>query len=29
MVKEIKEDGCLVIELIGGFMYNVIEGEYC
>lgn len=29
MVKEIKEDGRLAIELIGGFTYNAIEGEYC
>lgn len=27
MVKEIKEDGRLAIELIGGFTYNAIEGE--
>lgn len=29
MVKEIKENGRLIIELIGGFTYNAIEGEYC
>lgn len=29
MVKEIKEDERLSIELIGGFTYNAIEGEYC
>ena len=29
MVKEIKEDGRLTIDLIGGFKYNAIEGEYC
>ncbi len=27
MVKEIKEDGRLAIELIGGFTYNAIEGD--
>lgn len=29
MVKEIKEDGRLSLDLIGGFSYNAIEGEYC
>ncbi|NPC92097.1 M42 family metallopeptidase [Bacillus sp. WMMC1349] len=29
MVKEIKEDGRLKIDLIGGFNYHSIEGEYC
>lgn len=29
MVKEIKLSGCLKIDLIGGFCYNFIEGEYC
>ena len=29
MVKEIKADGRLKIDLIGGFRYNSIEGEYC
>lgn len=29
MVKEIKEDGRLGIELIGGYAFNAIEGEYC
>lgn len=29
MVKEIKADGRLTIDLIGGFRYNSIEGEYC
>lgn len=29
MVKEIKVDGRLIIDLIGGFCYNLIEGEYC
>ncbi|WP_436861552.1 M42 family metallopeptidase [Staphylococcus caeli] len=29
MVKEIKEDGRLALDLIGGFHYNAIEGEYC
>lgn len=29
MVKEIKEDGRLAIDLIGGFHFNAIEGEYC
>ncbi|WP_307893805.1 M42 family metallopeptidase [Bacillus swezeyi] len=29
MVKEIKSDGRLKIDLIGGFHYNSIEGEYC
>ncbi|MDH9161909.1 M42 family metallopeptidase [Staphylococcus succinus] len=29
MVKEIKEDGRLALDLIGGFSYNAIEGEYC
>ncbi len=29
MVKEIKPDGRLKIDLIGGFRYNSIEGEYC
>ncbi|MCY8579985.1 M42 family metallopeptidase [Bacillus haynesii] len=29
MVKEIKPDGRLKIDLIGGFNYNSIEGEYC
>ncbi|WP_114603403.1 M42 family metallopeptidase [Staphylococcus sp. EZ-P03] len=29
MVKEVKEDGRLGIELIGGYAFNAIEGEYC
>jgi putative aminopeptidase FrvX len=29
MVKEIKSDGRLRLDLIGGFKYNAIEGEYC
>ena len=29
MVKEIKKSGRLKIDLIGGFKYNSIEGEYC
>jgi putative aminopeptidase FrvX len=29
MVKEIKPSGRLKIDLIGGFHYNSIEGEYC
>ena len=29
MVKEIKGDGRLRLDLIGGFKYNSIEGEYC
>lgn len=29
MVKEIKTNGRLKIDLIGGFKYNSIEGEYC
>lgn len=29
MVKEVKENGRLRIDLIGGFHYNAIEGEYC
>lgn len=29
MVKEIKENGRLAIDLIGGFHFNAIEGEYC
>ncbi|HLR18374.1 MAG TPA: M42 family metallopeptidase [Staphylococcus sp.] len=29
MVKEVKEDGRLALDLIGGFSYNAIEGEYC
>nr|WP_227001888.1 M42 family metallopeptidase [Virgibacillus necropolis] len=29
MVKEVKEDGRLRLDLIGGFGYNSIEGEYC
>lgn len=29
MVKEIKSNGRLRIDLIGGFRYNSIEGEYC
>ncbi|RDU38997.1 peptidase M42 [Neobacillus piezotolerans] len=29
MVKEIKPSGRLKIDLIGGFKYNSIEGEYC
>jgi putative aminopeptidase FrvX len=29
MVKEIKMNGRLKIDLIGGFKYNSIEGEYC
>lgn len=29
MVKEIKDNGRLRLDLIGGFQYNSIEGEYC
>ena len=29
MVKEIKPSGRLKLDLIGGFKYNSIEGEYC
>ncbi|WP_090234569.1 M42 family metallopeptidase [Lentibacillus halodurans] len=29
MVKEIKSNGRLRLDLIGGFKYNAIEGEYC
>lgn len=29
MVKEIKPGGRLKLDLIGGFKYNAIEGEYC
>ena len=29
MVKEIKSNGRLKIDLIGGYNYNSIEGEYC
>lgn len=29
MVKEVKANGRLMIDLIGGFQYNSIEGEYC
>lgn len=29
MVKEIKSNGRLKLDLIGGFRYNAIEGEYC
>lgn len=29
MVKEVKSNGRLRIDLIGGFKYNSIEGEYC
>ncbi|MBU9710658.1 M42 family metallopeptidase [Evansella tamaricis] len=29
MVKEIKSSGRLKLDLIGGFRYNAIEGEYC
>lgn len=29
MVKEIKNDGRLKLDLIGGFYWNTIEGEYC
>lgn len=29
MVKEVKENGRLRLDLIGGFGYNSIEGEYC
>jgi putative aminopeptidase FrvX len=29
MVKEVKSTGRLKIDLIGGFKYNSIEGEYC
>ena len=29
MVKEIKPNGRLKLDLIGGFRYNSIEGEYC
>ncbi|KAA0549941.1 M42 family metallopeptidase [Bacillus sp. BGMRC 2118] len=29
MVKEVKSNGRLKLDLIGGFRYNSIEGEYC
>ncbi|WP_246238222.1 M42 family metallopeptidase [Alkalicoccus luteus] len=29
MVKEVKSDGRLKLDLIGGFLYNAVEGEYC
>ena len=29
IVREIKADGRLKLDLIGGFLYNAIEGEYC
>lgn len=29
MIKEIKPSGRLKLDLIGGFKYNAIEGEYC
>lgn len=29
MVKEIKENGRLKLDLIGGYAWNAIEGEYC
>ncbi|MFC4557447.1 M42 family metallopeptidase [Virgibacillus kekensis] len=29
MVKEVKSNGRLRLDLIGGFHYNAIEGEYC
>ncbi|MFL6555821.1 MAG: peptidase M42, partial [Bacillus sp. (in: firmicutes)] len=29
MVKEVKANGRLKIDLIGGFKFNSIEGEYC
>lgn len=29
MVKEVKDNGRLRLDLIGGFTYNAIEGEYC
>lgn len=29
MVKEIKPSGRLTLDLIGGYKYNAIEGEYC
>lgn len=29
MVRDIKPDGRLKLDLIGGFRYNAIEGEYC
>lgn len=29
MVKEVKENGRLRLDLIGGFKYNAVEGEYC
>lgn len=29
MVKEVKGNGRLKLDLIGGFRYNAIEGEYC
>jgi len=29
MVKEVKKNGRLRLDLIGGFRYNSIEGEYC
>ena len=29
MVRQIKPDGRIKLDLIGGFKYNAIEGEYC
>ncbi|MBM7600623.1 putative aminopeptidase FrvX [Virgibacillus halotolerans] len=29
MVKEVKDNGRLRLDLIGGFKYNAMEGEYC
>lgn len=29
MVRKIKEDGRIKLDLVGGFRYNSIEGEYC
>ncbi|MER2089319.1 MAG: M42 family metallopeptidase [Sporosarcina sp.] len=29
MVKEIKSDGRLKLDMIGGFRWNAVEGEYC
>lgn len=29
MVKEIKSDGRLKLDMIGGFKWNAVEGEYC
>lgn len=29
MVKEVKSNGRLKLDLIGGFPYNYVEGEYC